>query len=337
MKVAAFTQGRNIPSTRFRLRQYIPLLQQVGIEVTEFSALFGAYPPRATLLRPPWAMATLASRLPALLRSYRYDVTFLQRELLSTTVTLEPLLHCPRILDVDDAIWAHPRGRFAAHLAQQCDSVICGNRFLAEYFSEWNHNITIIPTGVDTIRFHPRQTTVADETVIIGWSGTSANFDYLLTIEPALKHLLQTEPTLHFRVVADMPPKLTALPPHQYEFIRWTPETETIAIQGMDIGIMPLADTIFARGKCSYKMLLYMACALPVVVSPVGMNREVLALDTVGYSATSLDEWIDGLRKLAQDSSLRQRMGNAGRRIAEQYFSLPVITAQLVQHMYTYA
>ncbi len=337
MKVAAFTQGRNVPSARFRLRQYIPLLQQVGIEVTEFCAFFGAYPPYQTLLRPPWAIATLASRLPALLRSYRQDVTLLQRELLSTAITLEPLLHHPRILDVDDAIWAHPRGRFAAHLAQQCDSVICGNRFLAEHFSAWNHNITIIPTGVDTTRFHPLQTTEASETVIIGWSGTSANFDHLLTIEPALKYLLQADPTLHFRVVADMPPQLTSLPPHQYEFIRWTPETEVIAIQSMDIGIMPLADTVFARGKCSYKMLLYMACALPVVVSPVGMNREVLLLGAIGYDATSLDEWIDALRELTQDPSLRRQMGNAGRRVVEQYFSLPVITAQLAQHISTYA
>ena len=148
---AALTGGRNVPSARFRVRQYIDCLAGEGVEVTEFPAPWGMYPPSNVMARPAWCMASLFAQLPTVIQSYRYDLTLLQREMLSTFVTLEPFTKRPRILDVDDAIWLHPRGQFAARLASKCEGVLCGNAFLADYFRQWNPNVTIIPTAISWI------------------------------------------------------------------------------------------------------------------------------------------------------------------------------------------
>jgi hypothetical protein len=138
ISVAAFTAGRNVPGSRFRVRQYIDALKQYSVELSEFYPRAGGYPPQQKWTRPFWAAASLAGRFPGIVRSYRYDVTLLQREMLSTFLTLEPLTKRPRVLDVDDAIWLNRDSSFARKLAQISDSVICGNSFLAEYFRQWN-------------------------------------------------------------------------------------------------------------------------------------------------------------------------------------------------------
>src|SRR3954470_5821606 len=116
MRVAAFTGGRKISSARFRVRQYLPGLREHGIDVHEFIARFGSWPPRSAAIRPLWLGATLAQRLPAVLQSHSYDAVLLQRELVSTLVTLERLTKSPRILDLDDAVWLNRDNGFLARL-----------------------------------------------------------------------------------------------------------------------------------------------------------------------------------------------------------------------------
>ena len=113
IRIAAFTGGLSVPSARFRVRQYLPALRREGIEVTEFDSGFGQYPPQVRWARPFWALATLAERLPDVVMSHRYDAVLLQREIMSSFVTLEPLTTRPRILDVDDAIFLQRGGGFA--------------------------------------------------------------------------------------------------------------------------------------------------------------------------------------------------------------------------------
>jgi len=129
-------------------------------------------------------------------------------------------------------------------------------------------------------------------------------------------------------VVADRPPQFKLLPESCVEFERWTPRTEQAAFARMSIGLMPLADTDWCNGKCSYKMLCYMSAGLPVVVTAAGMNREVLALGDVGFSAGSEAEWIDALTALLEDANLRRRMGAAGRAVVEERFSLQRLAQQ---------
>jgi glycosyltransferase involved in cell wall biosynthesis len=163
---------------------------------------------------------------------------------------------------------------------------------------------------------------------VLGWTGTSGNFPFLYSIEGALVRVLQSCSRAKLLVVADRPPQFKRLPDSRVEFERWTPRTELAAFAHMSIGLMPLADTAWCNGKCSYKMLCYMAAGLPVVVTAAGMNREVLAMGDVGFSAGCEQQWVDALIALLSDADLRQRMGAAGRVVVEERFSLQRLAQQ---------
>jgi glycosyltransferase involved in cell wall biosynthesis len=248
--------------------------------------------------------------------------------MLSTLVTLEQLTKRPRLLDVDDAIWVHRRGRFAARLASQCEGIICGNSFLAEQFSQWNSHVIMIPTAVDTDKFVPSSPV---EKPIIGWSGTSGGFKYLYGIEPALSHVLRELPDSKLRIVSDSLPSFRQVPLNKVEFIRWSPGNEVRAIQGMAVGIMPLTDSMWERGKCSFKMLSYMASGIPVVVSPIGMNVEVLSHGNSGLAPKSVDDWVSALLCLLRDPEQRIEMGKKGRCVALEKYSVNVLAPQLAE------
>ncbi len=340
LTVEAFTAGPQAAGARFRVRQYIGLLRDAGIALTEHPAQLSAYPPSRRLLRPLWAGATLAQRLPALLASRRADVTLLQRALLSTYVTLEPLSGAPRVLDVDDALWAHPRGDYARKLAGLCASVICGNDFLAEHFGRWNATIDIVATGVDTARFRPAAaaaSAAADQPFTIGWSGGASGLPYLYAIEEPLARVLRELPSARLLVMCDAPPILPSLDPARVLYVPWSEEVEVRTLQRMDVGLMPLDDSVWTRGKCSYKMLLYMSCGRPVVVSPVGMNRQVLQQGAVGFAAASTDAWVDALLTLAANPAVAHTLGAAGRRVVESTYALEVTGAQLARSLHRYS
>jgi glycosyltransferase involved in cell wall biosynthesis len=332
ISVAAFTAGRNVPGSRFRVRQYIDALKQYSVELSEFYPRAGGYPPQQKWTRPFWAAASLAGRFPGIVQSYRYDVTLLQREMLSTFLTLEPLTKRPRVLDVDDAIWLNRDSSFARKLAQISDSVICGNSFLAEYFRQWNANVTILPTAVDTKRWFPPKARAFGDSPVIGWSGNRSGFPDLKIAESPLRVVLTKYPKARLRIMADERPSLD-IPPHQFEFVPWSPEVEVQTIQSMDIGIMPLRDTLWSRGKCSYKMLLYMSCGVPVVVSSIGMNAEILEMASIGQTASSADEWISTLEAVIGDHSLASAMGKQGRLVALKSFSIDVLAGRLATEL----
>jgi glycosyltransferase involved in cell wall biosynthesis len=351
--VAAFTGGWNVPSAKFRVRQYIEPLGRNGIRVREHAAALGVYPPAATLLRPFWAAGTLASRMPSILGGRRADLTLLQREMLSTFVTLEPLTRSPRVLDVDDAIWMGREGRAARRLAEISDLVICGNAYIAEHFAAWTSRTALLPTAVDTDRYTPlwrpgvgtegnpgaeapgpRGEGVPGprdpgEGPVIGWMGTSSNFPYLERIEAALAAALRARPAASVLIVSDRAPTLAALPAGRWRFSPWSADREVADLQAMTIGLMPLDDTPWARGKCSFKMLTYMACGVPVVVSPVGMNVDVLAEGAVGLPATTSSEWTESLVSLLDAERERRTMGEAGRRVADARYSVRVVAPRL--------
>jgi glycosyltransferase involved in cell wall biosynthesis len=332
LRVAAFTGGRNVPSARFRVRQHIPHLIGHGVEMVEFAAPFGSYPPRTRWLRLPWAATTLAARLPGIMKGRGFDVTLLQRELLSTFMTLEPLTKKPRVLDVDDAIWSYRGGGFVQEIAKRCDLVICGNQFLAEHLRQWNSTVTVIPTAVDTRLFAPGG---ADQGTpsIIGWSGTSGGLRYLYGIEEALYSVLKNLPEARLRVVSDTRPNFARIPPERVEFVAWSPKTEVEMIRSMTVGIMPLEDSVWERGKCSYKMLTYMACGIPVVVSPIGMNAEVLNHGRVGLGARSLREWEEALFFLLTNRMERLAMGKMARQIVLRKYSINVLSPLLAKSL----
>jgi len=328
LAVAAFTGGDDVPSARFRVRQYVPSLLAAGIEVSEFPSRTGAYPPPERARRAVWAVRNLSWRLVDLARARGASLSLLQREFVSTTVTFEPLTQRPRVLDVDDAIWVYGGEGFARRLARLCDLVVCGNGFLAEQFARWHGRVEVLPTAVDTERFRPALDSSRADAPVIGWSGTASTLSYLHAIEQPLGEVLRRNPRATLRVVCDRPPDLPSLR-GRVAFVRWSPEVEVRSIQDMTVGLMPLDDSVAARGKCSLKMLLYMACGVPVVVSPIGANRDVLSRGEVGFGALSADDWVDALDLILRAPERAREIGARGRAVVEEHFSVQALAPRL--------
>lgn len=326
--VVALTQGVQVPSARFRVLQHLDTLKRAGLVVHHLPARYGAYPPLSRSERLRWLPAAIADAIFRALQARHGDICFLQRELVSTLQTAEPLIRRPLVFDVDDAIFLHPRGRLSDRIARRAALIICGNRFLAEHYAPLAP-VTILPTAVDTDRFTPAERPTGPP--IIGWSGSSSGFPYLQAIEDALRATLERHPTSRLHIVADAPPPFTRLPADRVDFIRWSPDIEVQALRRLSVGLMPLVDDPWARGKCSFKMLTYMSVGIPVVVSPVGMNSEVLAHGRCGFSARTSEEWVDAMSALIVNRDAGTEMGEIGRRIAEEHYSHRVIGPRLAQ------
>jgi glycosyltransferase involved in cell wall biosynthesis len=254
--------------------------------------------------------------------------------MVSTMLTLEGFTHRPRVLDVDGAIWLNARAAksFPA-LVRICDGVVCGNDFIADTVRRWNDEVIVVPTAVDTDRFRPGGGPWEEQKQIIGWSGLHAGFKYLLSIEGALIKVLEKRQKAVLRVVSDVKPVFRRLDNSRVEYIRWSPANEVKTIQEMTAGLMPIDDSPWSRGKCSYKMLLYMSCGVPVVVSPFGMNQEVLRLGKVGFGARTEAEWVESLAWLLDNRSQGREMGLAGRKVIEERYSLVLLASRLGSYL----
>lgn len=328
-KLLSLTQGKYVPSTRFRWSQYVEYLSSFGFELNEITSYFGAYPPASRIARYPWIGASFFENFCRAVRSRNYDVIFLQRNLTATLCTFEPYLKKPLIFDVDDAIFLGARGHTADVIASHSSVVVCGNEFLANHFSKFAP-VEILPTAVDSIKFSPAKNSANKPSAVIGWSGSSSGFKYLYSIEPAIKRVMAVNPDVVLKIVADRPPVFENLPTDKVIFEKWTPQREVDAIREFTLGIMPLYDDLWARGKCSFKMLTYMAVGIPVVVSPVGMNLEILSKGNCGYAPASLDDWFDAMTSLLANEGDRVKMGGVGRHLVETTYSRAVIAPKLI-------
>jgi glycosyltransferase involved in cell wall biosynthesis len=232
------------------------------------------------------------------------------------------------VYDFDDAIfqlhttetnrrfgWLKFPGKTAA-ICRLSRSVVVANRFLADYAKAFNDDVHVVPSSVDTERFRPMIRT--DNPIpVVGWSGSATSMGYLEAFAPSLRELLQRE-RLVLRVHSDRRPSLGAIP---FEWAPWSPTTEPEELNRFDIGIMPMPDDLWSRGKSAMKALLYMAVGVPCIASPVGMSRELIVHGENGLLATTTAEWADALRALVQNRDLRTRIGAAGRRTVEARYS----------------
>ncbi len=328
VRVAAFTGGMSVPSARFRVRQYIRPLASYGIAVHETWPGFGAYPPRNRALRPTWIIGTLMQRVPQLVMARHADVVILQREMVSTLSTLEGFTPQPRLVDIDDSVHLHRDGRAAQRLAAIAALVVVGNNWLAEVWRQWSSAVEVLPTPVDTDRYYPRP---FPERPVIGWIGSAGNLRYLAAIASALQKILRRFPEVTIMVCCDRPPELASLP---IRYVPWTQEVEADFLASITIGVMPLADGPWERGKCSFKMLQYMAAGRPCVVSPVGMNKELLGEAELGLAASDLNGWTEALSGLLADRIAAERMGAAGRAVATARYSVHALAPRLAGLIY---
>jgi len=235
----------------------------------------------------------------------------------------------PFVFDFDDAIFLlnsssanrwFSRFKFPGKTKTLChlsSHVTVGNAYLGDWAQTHNPRVTIIPSSVDLRLFSPHVRSASTE-VIVGWTGSHTSQAYLEAVAPMLKRFLAANPRARLRVHSDKPPSLSGV---AHEWRPWSPQTEVSEISQFDIGIMPMPDDAWSRGKCSMKALLYMAAGSVAVCSAAGHNLEVIQNGVNGLLATGEGEWIDALSRLVEDEALRRRLGLAGRLTIENGFS----------------
>lgn len=338
MRVLALTKyGTQAASTRQRFVQYAPYLAANGVSL-DLSPLIGndQFGPisRGLKLPPHQALRSYARRLRALAAGRRYDLIWVHCELFphlpGVMERLIRLTGTPYVFDFDDAIFhmydAHPRpivrtllGTKLQPLLRSARAALCGNDYLRDYASRFCPNSVVVPTVVDTGIYRPRDRAPGPaEAPLIGWIGSPSTFADVEPFIPAILSVAQRRGA-RFRVIGGGP---RASGIEGLEAVDWSEAAEVAEVRSMDVGIMPVADRPFQRGKCGYKLIQYLACEVPVVASPVGVNGRLAIPGETGFLAATGDEWAAALDRLLGDPALRTRMGRAGRALVEAQYSL---------------
>jgi glycosyltransferase involved in cell wall biosynthesis len=312
LKVLFLVPRLDKASTRYRVLQYLPHLDREGIKY-EVVAL----------------SRTSRNRLSLARRIRSADTVFIQKKLFSFLDFLWVRNLARRLVyDFDDAVMfkSGPSGkrqqkrqlrRFAV-TAEKADLVIAGNRYLQQEALPFNSEVRLLPTVLDMDRYIAREDSRLDtQEIVLGWIGSRGTLRYLQEIAPALEELGRRWPGLKLKIVADDFFDLTDL-----RVIKkpWTDVDEIADLHSFDIGLMPLSDDIWTRGKCGFKLLQCMAVGLPVVCSPVGVNADIVTEGDEGFHAATVEEWVKKLDVLIADEDLRRQMGKRGRtRVAAEY------------------
>ncbi len=323
IKVTALTSGKNVPSSRFRVRQFIQPLSHLGIQVSEYPLSLRKYTPRSfPPLRHVGDACKTFARLPGLLASRSNDITWLERELVPGRSTLERFAGRRQLFDVDDAIWLNSDSSFSEEIARRSAGVIAGNQFLAEHYKRVAARVWVVPTSIDTNVWKPLPGRKENESWVIGWIGTSSTLPYLYSVEEPLADFLAQHPTATLRVICNQKPSFKRIPSAAWQFAFWSAASEVRQVQEMDVGLMPLPNTEWARGKCAFKMISYMAVGAPVIVSPIGTNKEILQQAEAGLPAATDNDWYDALELLFRDRQRAADLGRSGRKLVADAYSV---------------
>ncbi|RYE91450.1 MAG: glycosyltransferase family 1 protein [Cytophagaceae bacterium] len=332
------------PSQRFRFEQYLGILQQHGHEYRLAPFLDDAtwrilYKPGQAVRKAVGILSGFGRRLGHVLASSSYDFVFVHREAapLGPPVVewlLAKVLRKKVIYDFDDAIWlanTSEANKVAAGLkwhhkvASICRWAYrnsCGNEYLAAYARQFNPSTVVNPTTIDTVHLHNQvRDQAAPGPLVIGWTGTHSTLKYLQPLVSVLAQLEAEGLEFEFRVISNQPPEFSQ-PLRSLRFVPWQKATEIPDLLTFHVGLMPLEDDQWAKGKCAFKALQYMALGIPALVSPVGMNTEVVQDGVNGYICHNPADWYQRLRQLLTSTQHRQQLGQAARATIEQHYSV---------------
>ncbi len=311
MRALFFVQGFSVAASRYRVLQYIPFLEDAGIEteVVEF----------------PQNMQAWVSLRHTLKRA---DILFVQRKRLPLYVLMF-LRHLKKkiIYDFDDAVmfknslaknpYSLRRRMSFKRMLRYTDLVIAGNAFLAAEAERYHGMVKILPTPIDATRYKPKEYDGKD-VVTVGWIGDHGSIHYMESYKDIWEALgKKYGNVVELSIICDIFIETKQIKTRE---VRWSFDTEIESLQGLDIGVMPLFDDLWSKGKCGYKIIQYLGVGVPVVCTPVGINRDVVVDGANGFWAASKAEWLEKLSVLIEDGRLRETMGRMGReRIMKGY------------------
>lgn len=330
MKLLVLLTQRQPPSSRLRMTACFDEFRKHSIEATGLPIPSG-----------------VIGRLGLLREAARHDVVLIQKKTSFRGFELKALRWAnPRLLfDMDDAVMFHELEHHQPltgknmikflRTIDHCAGVVAGNSFLAGFAEANCSRVIVLPTPVDIARCLPKDNMALTDTVTVGWLGVSGNLHYLETLAPVFRHLAQEFPQFRLKIVSNAFIDMEGVPIIKE---RWSLEGEAASLASFDIGLMPLNDTLWARGKCGYKILQYFGAEVPAVASPVGINSEFVQHGHNGLLATDAGEWLVALRSLLADATLRRQMGAHGRKLLEEKYSLQCYVEQyaaFIRKVYT--
>ncbi len=335
------------PGPRFRFEQYLPALEAAGYRYRFFpffdaQTYLNLYKNKGITQKILRTLQGYAKRIGQLVwHLWRYDFVFIYREATPLGFPfvewiLRYVFQKKIIYDFDDAIWlptVSEQNRWVAALKapdkvpQICRwayRVSVGNDYLAQHARQFRGEgttsdaVRLNPTTLDTLHWHNRLKDHHQSPLTIGWTGTHSTLPYLRPLLPLIASLSR-DFVFRFRVICNQPPDFDL---DILDFIPWNKDTEIEDLLALHIGLMPLQDDAWARGKCGFKALQYMSLGIPPVASPVGVNAQIIQTGQNGYCASTPEEWTQALECLLADAALRQRLGEAGRKTVQARFSV---------------
>ena len=308
-------------ASRYRVLQYIPYLESQGVEAT-----ISLYP------------KTLKDNIQFLNRLPEYDLVFLQRKRFN-----QPRLGLIRkrakriVYDFDDSVMyrnskrsdpdSFSRRRRFQRMVQASDFVVAGNDFLKEQVLPFNPNVEVIPTSIDQDRYHLKEFPVQKQEVTLGWIGDHGSIHYLEKMRPIFELIGARYPHVELKIVCDV-----FFDCEKMKVIKknWNSEEEVADLQSFDIGLMPLVDDPWSWGKCGLKIVQYQGVGLPVVCTPVGVNRDLVEDGVNGFWAMTPGDWEERLTELIDNPVLREKMGKEGRKRVLERFTVQACAPRLL-------
>jgi glycosyltransferase involved in cell wall biosynthesis len=321
MKIAFLTTRMEKPSARYRFLQYVPYLEGEGLTIN-LMTIPSTYSNRQSFFK------TLSD----------YDVVFLQKKLFGLIDWRALRRRAKRIIfDFDDAVMykdsksmkaeSSSRLRRFERVVKGSDMVIAGNKYLEEWASRYSDNVMVIPTSIDMNVYCDKTSAQKYDVVTLGWIGSASTLIYLEKIRDVLDVISDKYPNVRLKIIADKFLDESMMPLVKKE---WRAEDEMEDLLSLDIGLMPLTDDPWSRGKCGFKLLQYMGTGLCSVASPIGVNTEIISHGINGLLASTDEEWVSCLSRLIEDVNLRAALGRDARKTVIESYSTEVNAAKLL-------
>ena len=322
MKLAFLIHDKEAPSCRYRVLQYIPYLKGHGVDVSV--RLF-----RGNLLDRYRFYESLR----------QYDLLLIQRKLVHPVDFWYIRRKARKIIyDFDDALmyrsaksknpYSMSRRAKFAYLVKRADLVIAGNAFLKSEALRHNDHVVTIPTPLDLSRYRLKEGVPNKDVVTIGWLGSRSSLRYLRSLLPTLESIFRKHPEVRLKIVCSEFLDSRNLPIVKKQ---WSWEDEEEDLRSFDIGVMPLSNDLWSKGKCGLKILQYYSVGVPVVCTPVGINQDIVTHGVNGFWALNEGQWEEGLVTLIQNQALRREMGLRGRETVEKTYSLEANAPRLFE------